>query len=372
MAWEASDVHWQPVAAGLQVRLRCDGVLHDLGTFPAGGRTDPVARLKVLADLLTYRTDLPQEGRLRDVPPGVEMRLSTFPTLRGERAVVRLFMQRGGDWGLSDLGWPPEVVAGWSAALRQTSGGLIVSGPAGSGKTTSAYASLRQIVRDAEGTRNIVSIEDPIEREIEGVAQAQVHEPAGFTLLTALRSLLRQDPEVIFVGEMRDPPAAEIAFQAALTGQLALTTFHASSAAGTLHRLMDMGLPLYVLRSGVQAIVKQRLVRRLCDCKQPIESASALLGWQVERGWQAVGCEVCRGTGYRGRRVLAEWLPLDDSVECDGLFARQAAALLETRAVARGMVSRWERAREAVEAGWTSPQEARRVLGLGGEASRGT
>jgi general secretion pathway protein E len=366
----ASDVHVQPAADRLEVRWRLDGVLQSVGAFQAGESADVVARLKVLAGLLTYRTDTPQEGRLRERMDGVEMRVSTFPTLYGERAVVRLFASAQHFLNLSDLKLPDDVEAGLRRLLGETSGALLVCGPAGSGKTTTVYACLRELVRTAGGGRSLVSLEDPIEMAVDGVAQSQMNPAAGFNLHAGLRSLMRQDPEVILVGEMRDPETAEAAFQAALTGHLLLTTFHAGSAAGAISRLSDMGIEPYLLRSGVRAIVCQRLLRRLCDCSRPLEDEAECLGLQVTSGREAVGCGDCHDTGYRGRLVLAELLEARSDDLGRAILSRSDAASLERLASDAGMVTNWRRALAAVEQGQTSPSEVRRVLGFGQE-SRG-
>jgi len=364
----ASDLHLQPVPQGLEVRWRLDGVLQPLGTFPAGAAASVVGRLKVLAGLLTYRTDVPQEGRIRpqDAPAEqVEMRLSTFPTLHGEKAVVRLFAGVGQLLRPGDLGLPEEIAARLVQLLAETSGMILVTGPAGSGKTTTVYACLRHLAAESGGGRGIVSLEDPIETAIPGVAQSQINPAAGFDLATGLRSLMRQDPEVVMVGEIRDRPTAETAFQAALTGQLVLSTFHAHSAAAAISRLSDMGIEPYVLRSGALAIVGQRLVRRLCDCKRPAADESQRLGLPVRQAWIAAGCEACAGSGYRGRTVLAEMFLADNRELGQAILARADAAELERLAVAAGMTTRWQRAIAAVEVGITSPAEVRRVLGFG-------
>ncbi|HEV3418304.1 MAG TPA: GspE/PulE family protein [Pirellulales bacterium] len=362
-ALEASDIHLQPTPDGLELRLRIDGVLQPLGVFPSGVAANIVARLKVLADLLTYRTDVPQEGRIRAAGQ-VEMRVSSFPTLYGEKAVVRLF---GGGrlLKLDDLGLPNEITVRLRHLLAETAGAILVTGPAGSGKTTTAYAALRELVASSGSGRSIASLEDPIETAIPGVAQSQVNPAAGFDLATGLRSLMRQDPEVILVGEIRDRATAEIAFQAALTGQLVLSTFHAASATGAISRLSDMGIEPYLLRSGVLAIISQRLVRRLCDCRKPIHDDAALLGLPARQGWTVDGCEQCGGTGYRGRMVLAEMFTADASELGRAILTKSDAAALERLAIAAGMVSRWQRAIAAVELGATSPAEVRRALGFG-------
>jgi type II secretory ATPase GspE/PulE/Tfp pilus assembly ATPase PilB-like protein len=361
----ASDIHLQPTADGLDVRWRIDGVLQPSALLPAAVAPNVVSRLKVLADLLTYRNDVPQEGRIRGLPGEVEMRLSTFPTLFGEKAVVRLFAGAGRFLRLDDLGLPDEVGAALGRLLAETSGAIVLSGPAGSGKTTTIYACLRELVAATGGRRSISTLEDPIEVAVPGVTQSQVNLAAGFTLETGLRSLLRQDPEVIVVGEIRDRPTAETAFQASLTGHLVLTTFHAGSAAGALGRLADMGIEPYLLRSGVLAVVSQRLLRTLCpDCRREAPDPSARLGLPVRRVFVPVGCEACAGTGFRGRMVLAEMLLPDRGEIGRAILARTDVGELERCALAAGMVSRWNRACAAVEDGKTAPAEVRRVLGV--------
>ena len=258
--------------------------------------------------MLTYRNDVPQEGRIRGGAGEVEMRVSTFPTLYGEKAVVRIFAGAGKYQRLDDLGLPVEVLDTLRRLLGATSGAIVFSGPAGSGKTTTIYACLRELVATTEGRRSLATLEDPIEVAVPGVAQSQVNPGAGFTLEVGLRSLLRQDPEVIAVGEIRDRPTAEVAFQASLTGHLVLSTFHAGSAAGVVGRLE---------RHGDRALpATERPARR----RRPAARPAALrvrreendprkrLGLQVDRFRVPVGCDRCGGTGYRGRLVLAEML----------------------------------------------------------------
>jgi general secretion pathway protein E len=367
----ASDVHLQPTPLGLLVNWRIDGVLLPVGEFSRGKAADIVSRLKVLAELLTYRTDVPQEGRIRrDQPESgcVEMRVSTFPTLHGERAVVRLFAGQNRYLHVADLGLPAEIEATLGRLLDETSGALVLTGPAGSGKTTTAYACLRDIVQSSAGRRSVVTLEDPIEVAIDGVSQSQVQPAAGFTLATGLRSLMRQDPEVILVGEIRDTDTVETVFQAALTGHLVISTFHAGSAPGALSRLLDMGIEPYLVTSGIRAVIHQRLVRRLCQCASGVDGHN-FLGLPVGKALSAAGCEQCRHSGYRGRLALAELLPpLTGSLNA-GILDRRDAAELARLARAAGMVTIFERACAAVETGLTDPAEVRRVLGFMDESA---
>ncbi|MFN0017303.1 MAG: GspE/PulE family protein [Pirellulaceae bacterium] len=368
----ASDVHLHPTASGLEVRWRIDGVLQPVGTFPPGEAADVVSRLKVLAGLLTYRSDVPQEGRLGEGNKGqetgdskkIEMRVSTFPTLYGERAVIRIFAAEGRYLYPEELGLPEEVHAGLLRKLEETSGALLITGPAGSGKTTTAYAAVRHLARTSAGSKSLVSLEDPIEVALPGVAQSQVNIAAGFDLAAGLRSLMRQDPEVILVGEIRDRPAAETAFQAALTGHLVLTTFHASNCSSALSRLADMGIEPYLLRSGVRGVLSQRLVRRLCTCSQPIQRDEQRLGLPVSSGRVAGKCDACSLTGYFGRLVLAELLPPLEGELAAAVLARRDSQSLFSAATNAGLVSLFTRACQAVEAGQTVPAEIRRVLGF--------
>jgi type II secretory ATPase GspE/PulE/Tfp pilus assembly ATPase PilB-like protein len=335
--------------------------------LPAAVAPNVVARLKVLADLLTYRIDLPQEGRIKAAPGALEMRLSTFPTLHGEKAVVRLFAASGVYLRVDDLGLPDEISRRLARLLGATSGMIVFSGPSGAGKTTTLYACLRDLVATSHDQRNLATLEDPIEVPVAGVSQTQANPAAGLSLELGLRSLLRQDPEVIALGEIRDRQTAEVAFQASLTGHLVLTTFHAGSAAGVVGRLLDMGIETYLLKSGLLAIVAQRLVRKLCSCARPVDDPAARLGLSVARAFVPAGCDRCGGTGYHGRLVIAEMLQPDRDEVGAAILARADVARIERAAIAAGMVTRWQRALALVEAGQTSAAEVRRVLGFSAE-----
>lgn len=360
----ASDLHLRPAAEGLEVRLRLDGVLQRVAVLPRPTAANVVARLKVLADLLTYRTDVPQEGRVRAVQEGGELRVSTFPTVFGENAVVRLFAGSQQFQRLEDLGFPEEVLTPLGRLLDETSGAILATGPAGSGKTTTIYACLRELSRRAGGARSLVSLEDPVEVVVPGVAQSQVNPTVQLDLATGLRFLMRQDPEVIMIGEIRDRATAEAAFGASLTGHLLLSTFHAGSAAEAVSRLSDMGIEPYLLQSGLLAILCQRLARKLCSCARPSDDPADRLGLPVERVWLPVGCGACNGTGYLGRFVIVEILLPERSSVGRAILSRSDAATIERLAIEAGMVTRWDRACRAVTDGRTSPAEVRRVLGF--------
>jgi type II secretory ATPase GspE/PulE/Tfp pilus assembly ATPase PilB-like protein len=363
----ASDLHVQPTDDGLQLRWRLDGVLQRVGVYPKPAAAQVVARLKVLAELLTYRMDVPQEGRIRGAAEGstatLDVRVSTFPTLYGEKAVVRLFTSEAQLLRLEDLGLPADIAARLSDLLNESAGAIVITGPAGSGKTTTAYACLRELTARHGDARNLVTIEDPIEVALTGVAQTQVNEQIGFDLAQGLRFMLRQDPEVMLIGEVRDAATARTALQAALTGHLVFTTFHAGSAASAVSRLLEMELEPYLLRSGVLAILNQRLVRRLCTCSVPGDSAASALGFQVDGYRVPRGCERCRQTGYQGRALVAEMIVPGDSRLGSAILAREASEQLEERARACGLIDRWERARRLIVEGVTSPAEVRRVFG---------
>jgi type II secretory ATPase GspE/PulE/Tfp pilus assembly ATPase PilB-like protein len=346
----ASDVHVDPAVDGVDVRWRLDGVLQLLGRVPKEVGPNIIARLKVLSGLLTYETATPQEGRIWDDTLRVEVRVCTFPTLYGERAVLRLLgASKQSLDSLTQLGLPAGVLSELDRHLAATSGAVLVVGPAGSGKTTTAYACLRHIVAHSGGGRSIASLEDPIEVSVSGVAQSQVNPAVDFDMAMGLRSLLRLDPEVILIGEMRDRTTAEIALQAALTGQLVVTTFHAGNCGDAVHRLVELGIPDYAVRSAVRLVVAQRLVRRLCSCSRPGNVKNDALGMDVTNCRIAVGCDTCHSTGYRGRALLAEWQTIDSAGATPPSVGDEQL---------------WASAQALVEAGTTSPLEVIRVLGL--------
>ncbi|MDA1230513.1 MAG: GspE/PulE family protein [Planctomycetota bacterium] len=370
----ASDIHLVPTESALIVHWRIDGVLHPIAGFDRDLAPRVVARLKVVSGLLTYRTDVPQEGRVSREFSRTEVRITTFPTLHGEKAAIRLFAENDQLQRLTQLGLPEEVELELRDHLAATAGVILLTGPSGSGKTTTAYACLRDIIADFAGTRCIMSLEDPVEVAVDGATQSQVRPSSGFDLATGLRSLMRQDPDVIFVGEIRDPATAEAAFQAALTGHLVLTTFHAGNAAEAITRLLEMQIEPYLIRSGLRTVICQRLLRRICSncCDKdgssgPIASHSPDSPGTINKSGSLpahrIACAVCGSTGYHGRLVLAEMLDPNSPDVARAILNKQDAPAVARLAEASGMQTLPQRAATAVAAGQTSYEEVLRVLG---------
>ncbi len=370
----ASDIHLIPGENALVMQWRIDGVLHSIAGFDRELSPRILARLKVISGLLTYRTDVPQEGRVSREFTRSEVRVTTFPTLYGEKAAVRLFSENDQLQTLGQLGLPEPVELELRSHLAATAGVILLTGPSGSGKTTSAYACLRDIIADSAGTRCVMTLEDPVEVAVDGATQSQVKPAAGFDLATGLRSLMRQDPDVILVGEIRDPATAEAAFQAALTGHLVLTTFHAGNAAESITRLLEMQIEPYLIRSGLRTAICQRLLRRVCShCSgglQQADSFSAHLRNSCEKSDKSKSadaprttCEVCGSTGYHGRLVLAEMLDPNLPEVAKAILNRVDAPELARLAAASGMVTLQQRAEKAVSENLTTAMEVLRVLG---------
>jgi type II secretory ATPase GspE/PulE/Tfp pilus assembly ATPase PilB-like protein len=368
----ASDVHLTPESGSVVMKWRIDGVLQRVANFDQDLGSRLVARTKVLAGLLTYRTGQPQEGRMTDEAsesrlPAAETRVATFPTLYGERAAIRLFADTTRLQRLNDLHLPADICSRLRQSLQQTAGVVLLAGPSGSGKTTTIYACLREILATAGESRSLMTLEDPIEQAVTGVTQSQVRPSVQFDLAAGLRAMLRQDPDVIMVGEIRDIETAEQVFRAALTGHLVLTTFHAGSSAEAVARLVELGIDPWLLRSTLGLIVCQRLIRETCGCRT---TSSVSHEWnnlsdnQQESQDQNL-CDQCSGTGYRGRFVLGESLMPGSDSFASGLLQRADTLTLQTIAKDEGMITLADRAAEAVSAGRTTSEEIYRVLGRG-------
>lgn len=344
----ASDVHFEPFEGEFRVRYRVDGTLRELPPLPSSRIFPVIARLKVMAGLNVAERRVPQDGRIRLVVDGrcVDLRISTLPTQAGESVVLRVLDRSTAPLALSELGMPEAVEAGLQTVVRRPHGILLVTGPTGSGKTTTLYGCLR-LINAVE--RKLLTAEDPVEYEIDGVMQLPVNPAIELTFATALRAFLRQDPDVLMVGEIRDPETARVAVQAALTGHLVLSTLHTTDAAGAIIRLIDMGVEPYLLCATLEAVLAQRLVRRVCQ-------ACGGSG-----GRDGTGCGVCGGAGYRGRLGIFEWLRMSDPIR--ELVMRNASAADITRlAVERGMQTLRCAGEAAVAAGHTTPEELARYL----------
>ncbi len=358
----ASDVHLEGYADALLVRYRVDGVLQEAPTPPEHLKPAIVSRLKIMADLDIAERRVPQDGRIRLKLQDrqVDVRVSTVPTLHGESVVLRLLDKERGRIALEDLGMADDTLRVFSDAISRPHGIVLATGPTGSGKTTTLYAAVDRI---RTGREKILTVEDPVEYELPGVAQVPVNEKVGVTFATALRALLRQDPDVMLVGEIRDEETAEIATHAALTGHLVLSTLHTNDAAGALTRLMDLGVAPYLVASTVDAVLAQRLVRRVCDaCRRATRPDRALLdacglGPDDLRAVHAgAGCDACCGTGFRGRVGIYELLAVDDRIRVE-LLQHRGAGELRRLAVEQGMRTLRDDGLRLVRAGVTTPEE---------------
>jgi general secretion pathway protein E len=366
----ASDIHIEPFEDRLRVRYRYDGVLHEAESPAARLAPAIISRIKIMSKLDIAERRLPQDGRIKLAVRGTEIdfRVSTTPTLYGEKVVLRVLDRSSVSFDYEKLGLPKHVVAAWTRTLELPNGILLVTGPTGSGKTTTLYTGLTTI---NAVTRNIVTVEDPIEYQLPGINQTQIKPQIGLNFAAMLRSILRQDPDVIMVGEIRDLETAQIAVQAALTGHLVLSTLHTNSAAATITRLRDLGLEDYLLTAVLRGVLAQRLVRRLCNnCKKVTTVPAELIerfGLQARaangplRMWHPVGCAQCRSTGYKGRQAIAEFLQPGPDIE-HLIFAKADQTEIEKAAVANGMVTMFQAGLEAALAGSTTIEEVVRSI----------
>jgi type II secretory ATPase GspE/PulE/Tfp pilus assembly ATPase PilB-like protein len=364
----ASDIHVDPTNRDIRIRLRVDGVLRDYLQAPAWLHSGLTSRLKVIGKLDIAEKRVPQDGRfkVRFRKRVADVRLSTLPTQFGEKAVLRLLGSSESIPDLSQLGLPAEAVKAVTDAALQPQGMIIVTGPTGSGKSTTLYSVLTQ-KRSAEV--NIVTVEDPIEYQLEGANQVQVNVKAGLTFAGCLRSILRQDPDVILLGEVRDRETAEIAFHAAMTGHLVLTTLHTNSSVATVLRLLDLGVDPFVITSSVTLVMAQRLARCICEqCREPYSpdpSALAKLKWRgpalsFSRGR---GCKACHGTGFKGRVGIFEILKMTPRVR-RAINEKGSEMEIRKAATGSGFVSLMEDARDKIRNGITTAEEVLRVIQL--------
>lgn len=366
----ASDLHIEPTRSDVRIRFRIDGVLRDLIAVPRPLQNRVVSRVKILCNMDIADRRGPQDGRAGLVVGGrrVDIRAVSFPTTNGEAVVLRLLDKSGAVIDIDRLGFHPASLARYRRCFGQSSGAILVTGPTGSGKSTTLYATLQE-VNDAD--RNIITVEDPVEYELDGIKQVQVEPKAGVTFASALRSLLRADPDILLVGEVRDPDTARLAIDAALTGHLVLSSLHTRSAAATPARLVKMGIEPFLVTSALAGIVAQRLARRLCDrCKVPVspnQEVLARMGWTPEDAAQddvgffaAGGCRSCAGSGYTGRFAIHEVMPVTDRVAA-AITEWAPPNEIEALAVAEGMLTLMRDGLIKAAAGMTTLEELHRV-----------
>ena len=367
----ASDIHVEPTEHDLRIRFRIDGVLHERMRQPRSIIAGVISRLKVMADIDIAERRVPKDGRISLTVEGraLDLRVSTLPTVYGEKIVMRILDRASSVQTLENLGFLPYQLAQYERSFRRPSGAILVTGPTGSGKTTTLYATLNVL---NEESRNVVTVEDPVEYRLANVNQVQTNPKAGLTFANALRSILRQDPDIILVGEIRDRETGVIAVEAALTGHLVLSTLHTNDAPSTPLRLVEMGIEPFLVTSAVSCVLAQRLARRLCErCKEPIVPSEALL---VEAKWdfarypleglvlhRAVGCPQCGGTGFRGRMAIHEVMPMSEDL--DTLIVRRASSDdVRHTATAQGMMCLRSDGLAKVALGMTSLEEVSRVV----------
>jgi type II secretory ATPase GspE/PulE/Tfp pilus assembly ATPase PilB-like protein len=359
-------VHLEGYADTLRVRYRIDGVLQDGPTPPAHLKAAIVSRLKIMADLDIAERRLPQDGRIRLnlQDRQVDVRVATVPTLHGESIVLRLLDKDRGRIALEDLGMGEDTLRWFHEAIGRPHGIVLATGPTGSGKTTTLYAAVERI---RTGREKILTVEDPVEYELPGVPQVPVHDKLGMTFANALRALLRQDPDVLLVGEIRDEDTAEIATHAALTGHLVLSTLHTNDAPSALTRLLDLGVAPYLVTSTVEAVLAQRLVRRVCPActegvalEPGVQAALGLAPGDLARAARGRGCPDCRGTGFRGRTGIYELLGMTDGIRVE-LPRLRGAGELRRLAIAAGMRTLREDGVRLVREGVTTADEVLRV-----------
>ena len=364
----ASDIHLEPFDDGLHVRYRVDGVIYTAEVVAPQHSAAVNSRVKLMAHLDIAERRLPQDGRIKTRVKGreLDLRVSTIPTVHGESVVMRVLDRSSVRYSLESMGFAPDNLERFNHLLARPHGILLITGPTGSGKTTTLYTALSKLDASAH---KIITVEEPVEYQLEGINQIQVHQQIGLSFASALRSILRQDPDIIMIGEMRDGETAQIAVQSALTGHLVLSTLHTNTAAGAIVRLKDMGIEPYLITSSVNGVLSQRLVRRLCGhCKQPYEPGPALrassglarMGLNPPHLYKSVGCEQCRQTGYGGRCGIHELLVIDDNMR-RGILDGLDAASLHTRATAAGMHTLYEDGLRKVADGVTSLEELLRV-----------
>jgi len=373
IADRASDIHIEPGEHDVRVRFRVDGVLHEVMRPPKNIQAGIISRLKVMAEINIAERRIPQDGRVTTTIDGrhVDLRVATLPTVHGEKIVMRILDKRQAVLKLADLGFHPDNMARYAASYTKPYGTILVTGPTGSGKSTTLYATLNIL---NEESKNVITVEDPVEYQLAGINQVQVNSKAGLTFAAALRSILRSDPDIVLVGEIRDQETARIAIEAALTGHLVLSTLHTNDAASTPSRLVEMGVEPFLVGSAIDCVVAQRLARRLCEkCRQPYTPERKELqnvGWDFEllgggdelpTLYRAVGCGSCAKTGYFGRMAVHEVMTITEEIERI-IVNHGHSDEIRQAALASGMVTMRQAGLTEVLAGVTSIEEILRVI----------
>lgn len=359
----ASDIHVEPYEKDLDVRMRIDGILHRILSPPKIIQDALISRIKIMANLDIAEKRLPQDGRIRLLIAGqdIDLRVSIIPTAFGERAVLRLLNRKQGLIGLYEVGFDKKDERKFEQLLEKTSGIILVTGPTGSGKTTTLYAAINRIHSE---DKNIITVEDPVEYQLKGIGQMQVNPRIGLTFASGLRSILRQDPDIIMIGEIRDFETAEIAIQASLTGHLVLSTLHTNDAASALVRLVDMGVEPFLVASSLAAVLAQRLVRSICPyCREEFQPSSSEISYfsaPVQALYRGRGCRICRDSGYLGRTGIFEILYIDNEIR-QMIAGRVDSQEIKDYAVSNGMRTLYMDGLEKVRKGVTSLQEILRV-----------
>jgi type IV pilus assembly protein PilB len=361
----ASDIHVEPEAKDVRVRFRVDGLLHEEFNVPSTMLPAIVSRIKILSSMNIAESRVPQDGRFEIKKAGktVDLRVSTFPSAYGEKVVMRILDKSSLLLSLAEIGFAVENLERFRKIIHKPHGIVLVTGPTGSGKTTTLYSALAEI---NSKELNIITVEDPIEYELAGITQSQVNVKAGLTFATALRSILRQDPDVIMVGEIRDLETASIAVQSALTGHLVFSTLHTNDAAGALTRLVDMGIEPFLISSSVEAVLAQRLVRTICKkCEEAVPAPEILKQKfpDIKTVRKGKGCKACKMTGYRGRVGIYELLMLDDTIR-KMITDKVPASEIKQYAVKHGMRTLYDDGLEKIKAGKTTLDEVLRVTEL--------
>ena len=367
---DASDLHIEPWETSIAIRARVNGVLVEVVRLPLEFLEKISARFKVMSDLVTYQAGTPQDGTAAGGPElgGVQLRVSIFPTTRGEKIVVRLFNPRDRRFELDTLGFEKSTVHGLHKLLKRTSGLLLFTGPTGSGKTSTMYSALCHIIEREGSAVSISTVEDPVEFNLPMVSQTQIKPAADFTYAVALRSIMRQDPEVIMVGEIRDPETAAIAVQAGLTGHLVISTIHSGVSAGAFTRLINMEIEPFMLASSILGVMGLRLVRQNCPhCTQPYKPEPSQLKLVPEALLPAAqfrsgaGCEQCVNTGFKGRRPVSELLAVDEPFR-EAVLKKLPTRALEEIAIQQGMHTLWQNGLQRAVTGQTTLDEIIRVV----------